>query len=151
MIPRLAAALLIFAMSIPGLAAAQPAEAGLAVTEHARYGRYLTDGEGHALYMFSKDTRGTDGQAPTIFCADTCLEIWTPFFSQAEPQAAEGVDAAKIGLVDLNGKSMVTYNGWPLYTYISDNMPGETDGQGNYSFIGTWSLVTPEGEAVTAQ
>ncbi len=47
-----------------------------------------------------------------------------------------------------DGRRQVTYNGWPLYTFVKDTAPGNTAGQDVEGFGGEWYLVTPEGEHV---
>jgi predicted lipoprotein with Yx(FWY)xxD motif len=47
-----------------------------------------------------------------------------------------------------NGKSIVTYNGHPLYYYAGDSKPGATSGQGLDQFGGGWYVVTPAGDKI---
>jgi hypothetical protein len=43
----------------------------------------------------------------------------------------------------------VTYNGWPLYIYVSDVGPeGEVAGQDIEDFGEKWYLISPSGEQV---
>ncbi len=35
----------------------------------------------------------------------------------------------------------MTYNSWPLYTWVKDKVPGDTTGQG---VGGKWFVVTPD-------
>ena len=60
--------------------------------------------------------------------------------------AGEGVDAALIGYtIRDNGSVQATYNGWPLYYFIRDEAPGDTNGQG----VGEiWYVVDPSGAGV---
>ncbi len=48
-----------------------------------------------------------------------------------------------------DGKTQVTYNGHPLYTFTGDSNPGDTSGQGVNVFGGLWYAVSPSGQQVT--
>jgi predicted lipoprotein with Yx(FWY)xxD motif len=43
------------------------------------------------------------------------------------------------------GKRQVTYNGHPLYYYVTDDQPGEITCQDVFEFGGKWLLVQPGG------
>lgn len=139
------------ALAVLGLSAA-PAlaqdAATVKVSESQEYGKYLTDADGRALYLFTTDTQGEGDAKAQVSCTGECLERWPPLYSQGEPQAGEGADAAKLATIEHGGKMMVTYNGWPLYYFFKDEGPGQTTGQDIESFGGEWYLVTPEGTKV---
>jgi hypothetical protein len=63
--------------------------------------RYLwTDAFGVVLYVsLYRETGG---------------ERWPPFYSEGEPKAGKMTDAANLGTVEHDGKTMVTYYCWPL-------------------------------------
>ncbi|MGH7919180.1 MAG: hypothetical protein ACREQM_04440 [Candidatus Dormibacteraceae bacterium] len=49
---------------------------------------------------------------------------------------------------DPSGGPVVTYNGWPLYSYRGDAFPGQTKGQGvmgsnSQGVEGAWYVATP--------
>jgi predicted lipoprotein with Yx(FWY)xxD motif len=48
-----------------------------------------------------------------------------------------------------DGSMQVTYNGHPLYTYVSDTSAGATNGQGVNLNGGLWWVVSPGGSAIT--
>jgi predicted lipoprotein with Yx(FWY)xxD motif len=119
-------------------------EAGMAgmviVTDQAEHGEILTDGEGRALYLFTKDVGGTST------CTGECATAWPPFTVEGEPVAGEGVDQARLGTITRDdGTTQVTYNGHPLYYYAEDVNAGDVTGQG---VGGVWFLVNPQGEQV---
>ncbi|MCC2690620.1 MAG: putative lipoprotein [Rhizobiaceae bacterium] len=116
------------------------------VAESTDHGRYLTDGDGRALYLFESDTQGQGGAEAQVSCSGECLARWPPFYAEGEPQAGEMADAAKLGTVAHQGQMMVTYNGWPLYYFVEDSGPGETKGHDIEEFGAEWYLITPEGE-----
>ncbi len=124
------------------------------VLQSEEYGDYLTDAEGNSLYLFMvEDMESTDPEQMTegvrsnvAPCADQCLEFWPPL-TASEVTAGEGVDAELLYTADVNGMTMVVYNGWPLYHFAKDENPGDTNGQGSGQAPNIWYLVSPEGTA----
>jgi predicted lipoprotein with Yx(FWY)xxD motif len=120
--------------------AAQPSRVGVTTTKS---GQFLVDSQGRSLYLFEKDT----GTAST--CYSACAAIWPPLTVSAPPQAGTGVAAAKLGTTRrADGQTELTYNGHPLYYYVADTRPGQTQGQGLNQFGGTWHLVAPSGTEI---
>jgi predicted lipoprotein with Yx(FWY)xxD motif len=105
------------------------------------YGEHLVDAEGNALYLFTNDTDGTS------VCYDACAENWPPLLVEdGEPMVGEGLDETLVGTTErTDGTMQVTYNGWPLYTFVQDTEPGMANGQGAND---VWFLVNAEGEQV---
>jgi predicted lipoprotein with Yx(FWY)xxD motif len=103
------------------------------------YGPILVDGDGNALYIFTRDTQNGDSSA----CTDEeCMAEWPPLTTEGEPRAGAGAIQNLLGTITReDGTQQVTYNGWPLYLYSS----GSTSGHGAE---GEWSLVNPSGKAV---
>jgi predicted lipoprotein with Yx(FWY)xxD motif len=134
------AALMLF--GLVSLAAAQET-ATLQVSEHPELGRFLADGEGMTLYLFTRDDENVSN------CYDQCAQNWPPLLVEAgvEPSAGEGVGGV-LGVTErTDGTRQVTYNGMPLYYYVSDSAPGDTTGQG----VGeVWFVVEPAGTAGAA-
>ena len=97
-------------------------------------GDVLADAKGDTLYWYSKDMKGG---AST--CTGSCLSAW-PIVA-GKPEAAMGVTfAGKLGSVtDSNGTVQATYNGYPLYRYAEDMMPGQTSGNGAG---GVWHVIS---------
>ena len=52
------------------------------------------------------------------------------------------------GRLALTGRSQLTYNGHPLYTFVNDKKPGDTNGEGISAFGGSWFAVSPAGAKV---
>ncbi len=122
-------------------AAAPQAGIRLGVATSARYGPYLTDASGRALYLLEHATR----------CEGACMTVWPPLF--AGPAGAVSGDPAvqpgRIGTVRRpDGATQVTYGGHPLYYYVADRGPGETLGQHVEDAWGEWYLVSPSGRHV---
>lgn len=118
-------------------AAQQNASSVLKLHDDVELGQYLTDADGRSLYLNLDDAAGAA-------CTAGCLNYWPPFTSDQVPEAAEGVDAALIGLQqDAAGNSQVTYAGWPLHYFGQDRTAGSVRGQG---VAEVWFLVSPSGE-----
>lgn len=118
------------------------AAASLATETDDDHGEFLVDGAGMALYLFTMDNGGEST------CYDACATTWPPLLTDTEDVSAGGaVDASLIGTTErTDGTTQVTYNGWPLYYYVDDDEPGQTEGQGVQD---VWYLVTPAGDANT--
>jgi predicted lipoprotein with Yx(FWY)xxD motif len=87
-------------------------------------GSVLTDDKGRVLYMFNPDNRGAS------VCYDQCAAAWPPVLTTGKPTAATGADASLLGTTTRkDGKTQVTYNKYPLYTFAFDAKPGDTNGQ----------------------
>jgi predicted lipoprotein with Yx(FWY)xxD motif len=105
----------------------------------------LVNGQGHALYIFTSDNRNN------ITCVGRCAELWPPL--KIEPgttaTASAGAKQSLLGtLPDPEGGLVVTYNGWPLYTYKGDSSGGEATGQGQRLGSGIWYVITASGDVI---
>lgn len=120
--------------------------ASMVKTAHGSHGTYLVDGSGHALYLFAKDKNGKSA------CDSSCASFWPPAEVHGKPKAGSGVQAAALGTTSRSGGALqVTYHGHPLYYYAQDSKPGDTLGQGQTTFGGLWTLVSPAGTAITGK
>ncbi|WP_425410988.1 COG4315 family predicted lipoprotein [Hyphococcus sp.] len=122
----------------------------LTVAQSDEYGRYLADGEGRPLYIFTADTQGDVTREARMSCSGQCLDAWPAVTSDGEPATEGAVQLSLIDTMEKNGETYVTYDGWPLYYFASDAAPGEPKGQEIESFGGEWSLVTPQGMKVAS-
>ncbi len=104
-------------------------------------GKVITDGRGFTLYMYVPDRRGVSR------CAGVCAEQWPPLVlprGVTRPRAGPGVRAALLGTVRRGGGALQeTYNGWPLYLWQGDTLPGQATGQGEG--MGLWYTVAATG------
>jgi predicted lipoprotein with Yx(FWY)xxD motif len=108
-------------------------------------GAYFVDATGMTVYLFTNDTEA--GQST---CYDQCAENWPPVVATDDMRLPPGVPGT-LGAIDRDdGITQVTYNDIPLYTWINDEQPGDTTGQG----VGdVWYVVPPGmmlGDAVAA-
>jgi predicted lipoprotein with Yx(FWY)xxD motif len=112
---------------------------------NSRYGRMLFDSRGRAIYLFTKE-KGSRSR-----CYGQCAVAWPPVFTRGRPRARSGVDRDLLATTRRrDGRRQVTYNGHPLYYYISDVRSGQVTCQNVVEFGGTWLVVDPAGNAITA-
>ncbi|GIF63166.1 hypothetical protein Ais01nite_12010 [Asanoa ishikariensis] len=115
-------------------------------TRNGPNGAYLTDSQGNTLYLFVADTSNKST------CNDACAAQWPPLVTQGAVVAGSGVDAAKLATsTRQDNTKQATYNNHPLYTFIADTAPGQTNGQGVNAFGALWWTVNPNGDAITAR
>lgn len=138
--------------------------AAVDVRLHDQLGETLVDAAGMTLYAFvdtatdrgpDRVTQGMRDASPT--CTDGCAEAWPPFLTDGAPEAAASVDPELLYTTErADGTMQVTYNGWPLYFFVSDQAPGDTAGQGiappaGNAFGATWYMLAPDGSLITEQ
>ena len=105
-------------------------------------GRVLVDARGYALYMFERDRRRH------VTCTGACPGTWPPLKlpAGAVPAAGPGVKRRLLGSdPDPSGGRVITYAGWPLYTYAGDVGAGEATGQAIDLNGGEWYVLRPSG------
>src|SRR5215475_13303258 len=118
---------------LAAVVAAVVAGSGLAGARHATkaatvqtrkikgLGTVLVNSKGFTLYMFVPDHH------KKVTCKGTCAAIWPPLkVKKGHKPTAGGAAKKKLLGTDKNpgGGRVVTYNHWPLYTYVSDTHPG---------------------------
>lgn len=107
------------------------------------HGPILVDGDGVAVYVYTKDTQNGTTSACT---EQDCTSNWMPVTTQGAPIAGAGAIQKLLGTITRpDGTMQVTYNGWPLYHSNKDNGSGSTNGQG---LDNSWFLVSPAGKAI---
>jgi predicted lipoprotein with Yx(FWY)xxD motif len=108
------------------------------VGQNSTLGSFLVDSKGMTLYLFTTDTPNTSN------CYGGCAKYWPPQLTTGAPTAGSGVTASLLGTTArTDGTTQVTYNGWPLYYYLSDKAAGDTTGE---NVQGSWFVITPAGE-----
>lgn len=116
------------------------------VASNATFGSILVNSQGMTLYTLSSEGNGA------FTCTGSCLGVWPALLLPAgtTPTAGAGVTGT-IGVVTRpDGGTQVTYNGFPLYTYVGDSAPGDATGDGITSFGGTWHVVKLAAAPVTS-
>lgn len=105
-----------------------------------KLGTVLVNSKGRTLYMFVPDHQ------KKVTCKSTCAAIWPPL-KVKKGQTPKAGGAAKQKLLGTYGR-VVTYNRWPLYTYVTDRKPGQTTGQGVDNSGGKWYVLSPSGKVI---
>jgi predicted lipoprotein with Yx(FWY)xxD motif len=86
-----------------------------------------------------------------VTCLRTCAAIWPPLrlAKGAKPTATGKAKASLLGS-DPNptGGRVVTYNHWPLYTYVADTAAGQAKGQALNLNGGLWYVLSPSGKVI---
>jgi len=142
------------ASSTPSATTAAPpagspaAHAGVGVSTRSisGLGQVIVTAQGQTLYAYVPDKRAK------VTCVGECAQVWPPVKLAAGRQASVSGQAKKSLLgsdPDPAGGRVLTYGGWPLYTYISDSVAGQANGQGLESNGGLWYVVAPSGQLVT--
>lgn len=109
-------------------------------------GDVLVDGQGRTLYLFEPD------EASEVTCTGGCATKWPPLEKNGsmEPEIADGIETSAVATTaDQAGVEVLTFNDWPLYRYVSDEV-GQATGNGKDQNGGTWWALTPAGERVKA-
>lgn len=97
----------------------------LATKTNPSIGQYLADPSGMALYTYNADTKGVSN------CTGSCLTAWPAYVDKG---SATNLPAG-VGTITRkdNGQIQYTYNGLPLYFFVSDS-PGKVTGDGVQNF-----------------
>jgi predicted lipoprotein with Yx(FWY)xxD motif len=114
-----------------------------------RFGSVLISGQGRTLYIFLPDRRAK------VTCTGACALTWPPAKLPAGA-AVSTSGGAKLSLVgsapDPEGGRVLTYAGWPLYTYVADPGAGSTSREAlsMNGGLGLWYAIAPSGKPITA-
>jgi predicted lipoprotein with Yx(FWY)xxD motif len=115
--------------------------------------KVLVDDAGYSLYVFGPDRRRA------VSCTGTCALSWPPLTVPAgtKPTSGPGVERGLVSTIpnpggpnpggpNPGGADVVTYSGWPLYTYVADVSPGMASGEGINLNGGPWYLMRADGD-----
>jgi predicted lipoprotein with Yx(FWY)xxD motif len=111
----------------------------------AGLGTVLVNSRGLTLYMFAPDKQRR------VTCKGQCAVIWPPLKVKVgqRPTAGGAAQKALLGTDRIaGGGRVVTYNRWPLYTYITDTKPGQAKGQALKLNGGYWYVLSPGGKVI---
>jgi predicted lipoprotein with Yx(FWY)xxD motif len=111
-------------------------------------GTVLVDGQGRTLYTLTSELHG----AITCTTASGCTQVWGELDLGKGHATARTRGATQPSLLGTEtgaaGGRLVTYGGWPLYTFAGDTAPGQANGQKMVSFGGTWFVLSSSGRLV---
>ncbi len=109
-------------------------------------GPVLVNAQGRTLYVFAPDAHAK------VTCVGSCAALWPPVKLSSGQKASAAGEAKSSSLgsdPDPEGGSVVTYAGWPLYTYAADSGPGSANGQALNTNGGMWYVLSPAGVVIT--
>jgi predicted lipoprotein with Yx(FWY)xxD motif len=126
--------------ALPTTGDGRPASVGVASTG---LGDVLVDRQGRTLYLFGRDS------ATMSACTGACAVNWPPLRIPGSPRVGSGANPSDVGTTARpDGKDQLSYNGHPLYTFVNDKKPGDTNGEGIDAFGGSWFAVSAAGAKV---
>jgi predicted lipoprotein with Yx(FWY)xxD motif len=145
---------LIVSLVLAGVVAAIVATAAMALSGSAsaskpvvKTGRalgkkVLVTRSGFTLYSLSAETHGR------FICTDkTCMSVWKALTVRRGTKPTGASHLATVRRRD--GRTQVTFEGRPLYTFASDMKPGQAKGEG-FKDVGTWHVASLSAAAKTA-
>jgi predicted lipoprotein with Yx(FWY)xxD motif len=110
-------------------------------------GTVLVNSQGKTLYVFKPDN------AKKVTCTGSCAAVWPPVKKPGGGGTLPVSGGVKASLLSSDpnpsGGQVVTYNGWPLYTYVTDSGPGSAKGQALNLNGGMWYTIGPDGNPIT--
>jgi predicted lipoprotein with Yx(FWY)xxD motif len=130
-----------------GVAGAQHSSSGVAVKTRKikGLGVVLVNTSGRTLYVFMKDAHSH------VTCTGSCASFWPPlkWKSAGKPTAGGAAKSSLLG-TDKNpsGGKVVTYNHWPLYTFVNDTAAGQAKGWNQNLNGGKWYVISPAGKVI---
>lgn len=117
------------------LAASQPVHTG---TTNA--GKVLVNAKGKTLYVFAADSPRKST------CSGACAQAWPPASANAKALGHSADVRARLGVITrADGRTQLTVNGLPAYTFSGDSSAGQANGQGVNASGGLWWVIAPNG------
>jgi predicted lipoprotein with Yx(FWY)xxD motif len=102
---------------------------------------HLVDGNGRTIYEYAGDAAGSGISNCTD--ANGCYAAWPAVPAGESISATGGAQLQQVSISSFSRTSPVlaqaTYNGKPLYYFVSDTTPGEMSGDG----VSGFSIVAP--------
>lgn len=95
------------------------------IADNPSLGKIFTDGKGLTLYEYTKDTKDKST------CYGACAVNWPALTTVKAPKIGSNLLTEKFGVITrTDGAKQITFEGAPLYYFIKDKKPGDTNGQG---------------------
>ena len=102
------------------------------IVQHSNIGWVMAKADGHVVYTYAKDSKNG---APS--CTGSCASVWAPVTGMPKAGPADNFPGSFGVVTGAGGKKVITYNGYPLYTYV--NAPVlSTKGNG---IGGVWHVI----------
>jgi predicted lipoprotein with Yx(FWY)xxD motif len=142
----LLAALGLIAAAAGGASAASSGSSPAVKTRNVKgLGVVLVNAKGRTLYVFLPDKQRH------VTCTGSCAHYWPPlkWKGSGKPTAGGSAKSKFLGSdKSPAGGKVVTYNKWPLYTYIGDSAAGQATGEGLNASGGKWYVISAAGKLV---
>ncbi|MFJ4964733.1 hypothetical protein EES43_27525 [Streptomyces sp. ADI96-02] len=128
----------------PVSSSASPSKPATVDTKSAgKLGTILVDDKGRTLYLFLADKKNKSN------CSGACAKAWPPLLTKGDAKPGKGVEKKLLDTTKRSGGgTQVTYNGHPLYYYVGDSKPGQTNGQDLDQFGAEWYVLNAKGKQV---
>ena len=134
-------------------ASAAPEAASAAMLQSINVPKYpgvLGNSKGYSLYILTDEKNGK------VHCSGQCLQYWPPLYVSKGAMVTVGKGVkGKWGTVErmlsTGDKYQVTYNSYPVYTYVGDTGAKQSHGEGVKFATGVdWYLVRASATTVAA-
>ncbi|MGD1843381.1 MAG: hypothetical protein ACFB0B_21180 [Thermonemataceae bacterium] len=108
--------------------------------------QYFVDAEGNTLYLFTRDSRNINTFTAEDFSNN---DVW-PIFEGSPAQFPSTLNADDFGTITVQGRTQLTYKGWPLYRFGQDEQRGDNKGV-SVPTPGVWPIVNSNTEAAPVE
>jgi predicted lipoprotein with Yx(FWY)xxD motif len=115
----------------------------ISVATSPTLGKYLVDGAGFTLYYFVPDQVGNATSPPVSHCttALNCIQVWPVFYAPTIVVPPSLNASSFTTFTRSDGTNQTAYLGHPLYLYLGDSSPGQTNGNAIDINGGYWYVV----------
>ena len=101
---------------------------------------YFTDNKGVTLYVFTKDSANVNKFTKSDFSNNS---FW-PIYETTLASVPSTLDKTLFGSANVFGHTQVTYKGWPLYYFGSDNSVKGNNKGVSVPAVGVWHVVSKD-------
>jgi predicted lipoprotein with Yx(FWY)xxD motif len=126
---------------------AAAAKGAISTRQLSGVGTVLVNSSGMTIYT-PKSPAESRGK---IKCTGSCLSFWFPVSSSSAKPSSGGLPGKLTSIQRPDGKTQLTYNGRPLYTFRLDTAAGQDHGNNFSDHFGgtsfTWEAVVSHGTA----
>jgi predicted lipoprotein with Yx(FWY)xxD motif len=102
------------------------------IIQRSAIGWVMARADGYVVYTYAKDTKGGP---PT--CTGSCAATWAPVTGIPKAGPSDSFPGTFAVVTGSSGAKVITYNGYPLYTYVGAP-PLSTTGNGA---DGEWHVI----------
>ena len=143
---RLAAVVLLALLALVAAGVAGASHSSTSVSVKTRkisgLGVVLVNKSGRTLYVFAKDQRSK------VTCKGACTSYWHPLKKSGALRAGGAAKRSLLSSVKSGSGRVVTYNKWPLYTYVGDSAAGQATGENKNLSGGKWYVISAKGKVI---